>query len=133
MTSPANGSTLARATAVTFAWTPIDGAVTYLFEYTGPNRQFANPNGTAPDPVNGLGGAGGGFPVSGTSFRVTLGAGIPAGSYQVRVMAMGPSGPLGHFSGAVTVTVPSTPSPGPSPPAPPPSPPGKPPPDDDDD
>ncbi|HEV8676391.1 MAG TPA: sialidase family protein [Methylomirabilota bacterium] len=125
ITSPRNGGTLSRTGQTTFAWTPVAGAATYGFEYTGPNRQFANPNGEGPDPVNGYGGVGGGFLVSGTSFTVVLGSAVPAGSYQVRVMAIGIIGqPLGGFSDAVTVTVPGGASSTPSPPGPPPHPPG---------
>lgn len=40
------------------------------------NRQFANPNGTAPDSTNGFGGLGGGFLVVGTSVTVPIPSGI---------------------------------------------------------
>ena len=82
------------------------GSVQNGFEHTGPGRQFANPNGTGPDRVNGFGGAGGGFVVPGTGFTVTLGASTPPGTYQVRVIGLSPTGqPVGTFSDAVTVVV----------------------------
>ena len=107
--APTDGSQLSRgsaATPVTFAWSAAAGATQYAFEHTGPNRQFANPNGTGPDPVNGFGGAGGGFVVSGTSFTVTLPSSMAPGTYQVRVIGLSPIGqPAGAFSDAVTVVV----------------------------
>jgi hypothetical protein len=109
MTAPGSGTALSRSEPVTFGWTSVTGAVAYGFEYTGPNRQFANPGGTEPDPVNGFGGAGGGFLLPSTSFTVVLGTGVPAGTYEVRVIAVGPTGALlGTFSPALTVTVPAT-------------------------
>jgi List-Bact-rpt repeat protein/WD40 repeat protein len=105
--SPASGTVLAAGTALTLAWTPVPGAVQYGLEFTGANRQFANPNGTANDPVNGFGGAGGGSLATGTGFTVTLPAGIPPGSYQVRVIGLTATLALvGVFSDAVTVVAP---------------------------
>lgn len=76
-----------------------------IHEHTGPGRQFADPNGTGPDPVNTFGGAGG-FVLSGTSFTTTLPPSIPPGTYQIRVIALSPTGqPVGAFSDAVTVIV----------------------------
>jgi hypothetical protein len=76
----------------------------YGFEFTGPNRAFANPNGTAPDPVSGFGGAGGGLPVPATSFTAVLDASFPPGTYQVRVVGLSASGGLvGTFSDAITI------------------------------
>jgi len=92
---------LARGTAATFVWSVVPGVAQYLFEFTGAGGQFANPNGTAPDP-----GSGGGFPVQGTNLTVTIPPGIAAGSYQVRVIGLGAGGQLvGTFSDAVTVVV----------------------------
>ena len=105
--SPANGTVLAAGTALTLAWTPVPGAVQYGLEFTGANRQFANPNGTTADPVNGFGGAGGGSLATGTGFTMTLPAGIPPGSYQVRVIGLTATLTLvGVFSDAVTLVFP---------------------------
>ena len=82
------------------------GAARYGFVHTRPGRQFANPNGTSPDSVNGFGGAGGGCVVPGTSFPVTLGPSVPTGTYQIRVIGLSPTGqPVGTFSDAVMVVV----------------------------
>ncbi len=105
---PTDGGRLSRGatTPVTFAWSAAAGASQYAFEHTGPGRQFANPNGTGPDPVNGFGGAGGGFVVDGMSVSVTLPASMPPGSYQIRVIGLSPTGqPVGTFSDAVAVIV----------------------------
>jgi hypothetical protein len=85
ITAPASGSTFTRGSSVTFSWTALSGVTRYGFEFTGTNRQFANPNGTAPDAVNGFGGAGGGFAVAGTSLQGALPLTIQPGSYQVRL------------------------------------------------
>lgn len=53
-----------------------------------PGGSFANPNGLLPDPVNGFGGTGGGFVVSGAS----VGGPAPAGTCQVLVIALSASG-----------------------------------------
>ena len=67
----------------------------------------ANLDGVTTDPVNGLGGAGGGFPVPGTSLTIVIPAAIASGAYQVRVIGLLAAGePVGSFSGAVTVVVP---------------------------
>lgn len=106
ITSPPVGSRHSRGAAVTFAWTAVPGVAQYGFEHTGPGRQFANPNGTAPDPVNGFGGAGGGFVVAGTSFTTTVPPSIPPGTYEIRVTGLSPAGQVvGVFSDAVTVVV----------------------------
>jgi hypothetical protein len=104
LTAPTVGSQFILDTGptVTFSWTPLPGVSLYGFEFTGPNRQFANPNGALPDPVNGFGGAGGGFPLSGTSFAVPLGPGLPLGAYQVRVLGLAPGG---TFSDALTIVL----------------------------
>ncbi len=105
--SPASGSVFGAGASLTLAWTPVPGAVQYGMEFTGANRQFANPNGATNDPVNGFGGAGGGSLVTGTGFTVTLPAGIPPGSYQVRVIGLTAAlAPVGVFSDAVTVVFP---------------------------
>ena len=72
-----------------------------------PGRQFANPSGTAPDPLNGLGGTGGGLPVNGTEITIVIPPGLPSGAYQVRVIGRAVTGQfLGSFSDAVTVVIP---------------------------
>jgi hypothetical protein len=112
ITAPADGTSLPLGASVTFAWTAVAGAASYGFEFTGSNLSFANPNGTSPDPVNGFGGAGGGFVVPTTS--VTVVPGQPPGVYQVRVIALAANGaPIGTFSGAVTVFLGIAPSPSP--------------------
>jgi hypothetical protein len=106
ITAPASGSTFTRGSSVTFSWTALSGVTQYGFEFTGTNRQFANPNGTAPDAVNGFGGAGGGFAVAGTSLQVVLPLTIQPGSYQVRLIGLSAEGQLvGIFSNAVTVII----------------------------
>jgi hypothetical protein len=107
ITGPPNGSRLQRGGApVTFVWTQLAGVFSYGFEFTGPGRQFSNPNGTVPDPVNGFGGAGGGFAVVGTGFTTALGFGLPPGVYQARVIGLSPTGLIiGSFSDAVTLIV----------------------------
>jgi hypothetical protein len=92
---------------VTFEWTAVPGAALYGFEFTGANLTFTNPNGTAPDGVNGFGGAGGGFVVAGTGFPATVPTTLTPGSYQIRIIGLGPNGEIiGTFSDAVTVVVP---------------------------
>lgn len=58
ITTPVNGTQLPLPASVAFDWTGVAGA----------DRQFTNPNGTGPDPVNGFGGVGGGFVLGGTGF-----------------------------------------------------------------
>jgi Tol biopolymer transport system component len=102
---------LAGPTPVTFAWTSLAGVTRYGFEFSGVNRTFANPNGTAPDGVNGFGGAGGGLVVGAATFTATLGPGMPPGVYQVRVVALSPSlQVVGVFSDAVTLILGEVPS-----------------------
>jgi lysophospholipase L1-like esterase len=106
LTAPVSGFRVSRGdpTPFTFTWTAIDEVVEYGLEYTGSNRAFANPNGTAPDPVNGSGGAGGMVVVSGTSLPVVLEPSFPLGTYQVRVIGLSGAGnPVGRFSNAITV------------------------------
>ena len=106
VTAPVADSLLVRGTVVTFAWTTLPGAAQYGFEFTGPGLAFANPNGAAPDPVNGFGGAGGGFPVPGTALTVLLPPTLPPGTYQIRVIGLDGAGQLlGTFSDAVTVAI----------------------------
>jgi hypothetical protein len=103
LTSPTGGSTLARGTVVTLAWTALVGVSDYLVEFTGPGGAFQLPNATTlTDP-----GAAGRIPVAGPSLAVTISAAIPPGTYQLRVIgASGLGAPLGSFSDALTVTVP---------------------------
>ena len=106
LTAPGDGLAVRYNQPVTFAWTAVAGVTLYGVEFTGANLTFANPNGTAPDSVNGFGGVGGGFPVQGTSVTVPVPAGIPVGAYQVRIIGLGPTGAIaGSFSDAVTLTV----------------------------
>lgn len=86
-TAPANGLQLTLGTPMdlTFTWTAVTGAVQYGFEFTGPDRKFANRNGNGPDPVHGFGGAGGAFLVPITSLTVRLVPGLPDGVYESSV------------------------------------------------
>ena len=95
---------------VPFAWTAVPGATQYVFEFTGANLEFTNPNGALPDLVNGFGGAGGRLLVSGTSLSPELLPSFPPGIYQVRVIGLSPTGDfLGTFSDAVTVVLRASP------------------------
>ena len=105
VTQPADETALVRGASVVFAWTALPGVSQYGLEFTGADRQFANPNGTAADPVNGFGGPGGGFLVTGTSVTVGIPQTLAPGRYQVRVVGFGASGIVGSFSDAVTVVV----------------------------
>jgi Tol biopolymer transport system component len=101
ITAPASGTAAPRGGTVVLAWTTVPGVAQYLFEFTGPDRAFANPNGTAPDP-----GALGSFAVGATGFTAAVPAALAPGAYQVRVIALGPGGaPVGTFSDAVTLAV----------------------------
>jgi subtilisin family serine protease len=94
-------------TPVTFAWPSVAGAVRYLFEYSHPNRVFANPNGVTLDPINGAGS----LQVTTPGFLVVLDPAFPYGLYAVRVMALTAAGsPIGVFSNALTLVlgIPST-------------------------
>ena len=89
-----------------FGWNPVAGAVQYGFEYTGPDRQFANPNGTSSDPINGFGGAGGGTVVRGTLLSLTVASSTPPGNYQFRVIGLTAAGrTVGLFSNAHTLSL----------------------------
>ena len=105
--APAQGANfpLTGPTPVTFAWTALAGAAQYGVEFTGPNRQFANPNGTVPDPVNGFGGAGGALLVGGTSLSGPVPATVPPGAYELRVIGLSAAGVLATFSDAVTLVI----------------------------
>jgi hypothetical protein len=105
---PGDATAVVPGSPLTVAWTAVPGATRYGFEFTGTNRQFANPNDTGPDAVNGYGGAGGGFVVAGTTVTLTVPADIPAGVYQVRVIGVGPAGLVGRFSDALTIGVGAT-------------------------
>jgi hypothetical protein len=102
---PGEATAVAVGNVVTFVWTGLAGAASYGFEFTGPNRQFANANGSVPDAINGFGGAGGGFLVSGTTLTLRLPATVPPGAYQVRVIGVSSEGLVGTFSDAVTIVV----------------------------
>jgi hypothetical protein len=105
-TAPTSGAVLVRGTMVAFMWTAVPGATQYGFEYTGPGRQFANPNAATVDPVNGYGGAGGGLLVTGTTLSGLLPLDMPPGTYQVRVIGLSASFQvIGTFSDAVTITI----------------------------
>jgi hypothetical protein len=76
-----------RKNQVTFEWTAVPGAAQYLVEFTGPNGHSS-------------------VPVAGTSFSVVVPKGTDPGSYQVRVVAIGPTNlPMGAPGKAVTVVV----------------------------
>jgi hypothetical protein len=108
ITSPADGTTLTltAATPVAFAWTAVAGAARYFLEYSGAGLDFANPNGTTRDTVNGSGGAGGGFFVPSPSQVIVVAQSTPPGSYRVRVIGvLATGGFVGTFSDAITVVV----------------------------
>jgi subtilisin-like proprotein convertase family protein len=91
ITSPAEGTAIARGGNVAFSWTPVDGAAQYLFEFSG-----------GPDP----GMLGGSFTVPSNGFAALVPAGVPPGTYQVRVLGLTVSGaPVGQFSAPVSVVV----------------------------
>lgn len=58
-----------------------------------------------PDPVNGFGGAGAGFIVTGTELAVVVPPAVEPGTYEVRVVAFGPAGLFGRFGDEVPITV----------------------------
>jgi hypothetical protein len=102
---PGAGTSVTAGSLLTLTWTAMAGTAQYGFEFTGANRQFANPNGAGPDGVNGFGGAGGGFLVTGTTVTLTVPLDTPPGTYQVRVIGVAPSGLVGAFSDALTIVV----------------------------
>jgi hypothetical protein len=71
------------------------------------NLPFANPGGPGPDPVNGFGGAGGGFPLGpGTSSLLAIPPGTPPGAYKIRLIGLSPAlAPLGRFADALTLRI----------------------------
>jgi hypothetical protein len=104
---PADGDALPRRMRATLSWTAVPGAARYGVEFSGAGTAFTNPNGAGPDRINGVGGAGGGFVVSGTSVTIAVPAEAAAGRYQVRVIGLTGAGqPIGAFGDAITVTVP---------------------------
>ena len=105
ITAPASGTVLQRGGPIAVSWTAVPGAVSYGVEVTGANRQFANPNGTAPDGINGFGGAGGALLVPGTSLAGPIPAAVPPGVYELRVLALSATGVLATFSDAVTLVI----------------------------
>jgi Tol biopolymer transport system component len=106
--APADGIllplTAPMSVLVTFRWTEseLPDVDQYGVEVTGANREFANPNGTAPDPVNGFGGAGRGFLAPGTTREISVSF-SESGSYQVRVIGLTQDRPVGRFSEAITL------------------------------
>jgi hypothetical protein len=112
ITSPADGTTLSLLgpTPVAFAWTAVAGAARYFLEHSGAGLDFANPNGTTRDTVNGSGGAGGGFFVPGTSQVVVIDPATPPGRYRVRIIGVVDTGGfVGTFSDAITIVIGSAP------------------------
>jgi hypothetical protein len=106
ITAPGSGSRVTRGNSVTVTWTGLPGITSYGFEFTGANRQFANPNGTAADPVNGFGGAGGALLVNDTTLTVAVPGTIPPGTYEARVIGLSVAGqPVGSFSNAIVLIV----------------------------
>jgi hypothetical protein len=104
---PADCGLLVRGGQLTLAWTGVAGTAQYGIEYSGTNLAFTNPNGTTPDAVHGLGGAGGGFVVVGTRVALAIPADLPAGRYQLRVVGLTADGQVvGRFSDALTLDVP---------------------------
>lgn len=102
ITAPIGGGPLVRGTQALVTWTVVPGIAQYLVEFTGPGGQFANPNGSAPDPAKALGS----LVVPGTALAVVAPVTIPQGSYQVRVISLDGAGqPVASFSDAVTVVV----------------------------
>jgi hypothetical protein len=108
ITAPPGGSPVARGAPLTVTWTETaPGVPRYLFEFTGPDLVFTNPNAPGPDPVNGFGGLGGGGLVTGTTLQAVVPADIPSGVYQVRVLGLSATNqPLGSASDAITLIVP---------------------------
>jgi T5SS/PEP-CTERM-associated repeat protein len=103
ITQPPGGTVLTPGQRVTFLWGALPGVASYFFEFTGPDGQFANPNGAGPDPANT---GGGGLIVASTGFETTVPALAP-GVYQVRVIGRTAAGAfVGTFSDAVAVTIP---------------------------
>jgi hypothetical protein len=101
VTAPAADTAVARGGLIAFAWTVVPGVAQYLFEFTGPNRLFANPNGTAPDL-----GALGSLVIAASGFTATVPPTLQPGSYLVRVIALSAGGtPVGTFSDALRVQV----------------------------
>jgi hypothetical protein len=107
ITAPASGTQLAPGDPLTVTWTETaPGVPRYLFEFTGTNLQFTNPNAPGNDPVNGFGGLGGGGLVAGTTLQVPVPLGTPPGAYQVRVLGLSATNqPLGTSSNAITLIV----------------------------
>jgi len=69
----------------------VANAVQYLFEFIG-----------GPDP----GMIGGALVVPDTGFTATVPSGIPAGTYQVRVIGLtGTGAPVGQFSATLTIAI----------------------------
>lgn len=105
MTSPALGTVVRRGGLLRLAWKGLDGATAYGIEVSGVGRQFANRRGTGPDPVNGFGGAGAGFLVTGTELTVVVPPALELGTYEVRVIAFGPARLFGRFGDEVPIAV----------------------------
>jgi hypothetical protein len=92
--TPADGASffLPNAPRVRFSWTPLPCPANYRLELTGPNLVFTNPNAPGPDPINGLGGAGGAVEnIGGTSHELSFDPNSRPGTYQWRVIGCEPS------------------------------------------
>jgi hypothetical protein len=84
ITGPASGSRFAPGDRITFTWT---GSALDVFgvEHSGADLPFLTLDG--PDPVNGFGGLGGGFPAQGPRLGVDVPPGV-SGVFQVRVFCL---------------------------------------------
>jgi Tol biopolymer transport system component len=96
---------LRRGGPIELSWVGIEGLTDYFIEVSGPGHVFANPNGQIPDSVNGFGGAGRGFLVTGTAAGGTVPEDFPPGRYQVRVIGRVDDQPVARFSDALEVSV----------------------------
>jgi hypothetical protein len=106
MVEPADGAAVVRGARVTLAWVGVAGAARYGVEFSGTDLAFTNPNGAAPDAINGLGGAGGGLVAGGTSLTLAIPVDVATGRYQVRIVGLTAEGQvIGRFSDAVTLDV----------------------------
>lgn len=108
VTSPPDRFAAVReVTDLVLAWTAVSGAADYLLEVSARNAVFTNPEGGAPDPQNGFGGAGLGFSFAGTTVGpVRVPGTFLPGTYQVRVLPRAPNGEfIGLASAAITLEI----------------------------